>query len=50
MILKVRASPTLTPPTTSGSRLGGFAIGKVERRPCGELIEDRLQFDLLVEL
>ena len=30
--------------------LGILAISEVERRPCGELIEDRLQLDLLVDL
>src|SRR5258708_26580580 len=32
------------------STLGLFAISEVQRRPCGELIENRPQFNLLVAL
>jgi hypothetical protein len=31
------------------SSIGNLAIGKVERRPCGELVKNWLQFDLLVD-
>ena len=40
MILKARASATLSPPTTSGNRaLRVLGISEVQRRLCGELIE-----------
>lgn len=51
MILKVRASADDSPPTISGSRsVISASIRQAERRQRGELLQDRLQFDLLVEL
>jgi hypothetical protein len=51
MILKLRASATLSPPATSGSLPSvSSAKGQVERGPGGEVLEETLELDLLVEL
>jgi hypothetical protein len=48
--LKVWASATLIPPAISGKpHLGFLAVGRLERRPRRQIIEHRLQFDLLID-